>query len=119
MPYSAKKIPVTCGIDTINEWATFMSERIEEVRHSLMQEGVEHEQWYLGVEGSNIFLLGVIKTNDLQHAQDVARKSKLEVDKYHQKFKRFWKRDEIRDLSIQGASEPHFPDLKLILDVRQ
>ena len=89
----------------------------DEVRQSLKQEGVLHEQWYLGVDGAKIFLVGVMKTSDMQRARKVASTSSLEVDKYHQRFKRNWIREEIRDLSTDGVSTPSFPDLKLILDI--
>ncbi len=73
MPYSAKKIPVMCSVDTVTEWATFMNGRLDEVRQSLKQEGVEHEQWFLGADGPRIFLVGVMKTGNMQRARKVAK----------------------------------------------
>ncbi len=117
MCYSAKKIPVTCSVDTVNDWAAFINDHLDEARQSLKQEGVELEQWFLGTDGPKIFLVGVMKTSDTKRAGKVASTSSLEVDKYHRKFKRYWMREQIRDLSVEGASAPNFPDLKLILDI--
>jgi hypothetical protein len=117
MNYAARKIYLTCDRDTLNEWAAYMRDHIEEVALSLRNEGVRHEMWFSGEDRAGLYVVGVMDTDDQQTSARIAGMSCLEVDRVHREFKTHWDRSKIQELDIASDRAPTFDDCILLFDV--
>ncbi|MEM7641239.1 MAG: DUF6176 family protein [Pseudomonadota bacterium] len=118
MPYLARGIPLTCDDGPVRDWASFMTSRLDQVRQSLVRDGVRREQWYLLRGADGLALIGVMDVDDPAAVGQAAAASDLAVDVAHRRFKRHWKREGIEDLDIDPTSPPDRPHAECLPDVR-
>ncbi|ESZ11016.1 DUF6176 family protein [Mesorhizobium sp. M0923] len=118
MNYEAKKIRLTCGENIVRKWAAFMLAHLDEVSSALRQEGVRHEMWFMGVDGTSLFIIGVMDVDDKAASVAVSEKSHLSVDNVHRQFKAHWDRSTIEDLKVDPLHAPTFGDCELLFEAR-
>ncbi|GAA5631441.1 hypothetical protein Acal02_02071 [Acinetobacter calcoaceticus] len=74
----------------VEAWQQEIEKRKAEAIQTLQAEGVKVESWFqLELNGEN-YLLAYTRAKDIAQAQQVAKKSSFEIDKYHQQFKQHW-----------------------------
>jgi len=74
----------------VEAWQQEIVKRKVEAIQTLQAEGVTVESWFkLELNGEN-YLLAYTRAKDIAHAQQAARNSSFEIDKYHQQFKQHW-----------------------------
>jgi len=71
----------------VYEWRDHLNSHKEEVLESLRQEGVFLESVFLDKQGSDNFLVYLMKFRDLEKAKTAFSESTLNIDKYHAQFK--------------------------------
>ena len=76
----------------VDAWKIEIEQRKDEAIQTLQAEGVTIESWFhLELDGNN-YLIAYIRSHDIGHAQQVARNSSFEIDKFHKQFKQNWER---------------------------
>jgi Family of unknown function (DUF6176) len=116
MPYSVRKIYVSCDRSVIDQWANFVVTHEEEGRISLFNEGVRHEMWWTGGDEEGLFLVCAIDVDDMKRAQEAFATSTLDVDQFHRRFKTYWTRSV--DLETPSGGTPAFPSYELLVELR-
>ncbi|WDZ52016.1 DUF6176 family protein [Acinetobacter vivianii] len=74
----------------VEAWQQEIVKRKVEAIQTLQAEGVTVESWFqLELNGEH-YLLAYTRAKDIAQAQQVAKNSSFEIDKYHQQFKQHW-----------------------------
>lgn len=74
----------------VEAWQQEIEKRKAEAIQTLQAEGVTVESWFqLELNGEN-YLLAYTRAKDIAQAQQVAKNSSFEIDRYHQQFKQHW-----------------------------
>jgi hypothetical protein len=74
--------------EKVQEWAEFLRTNREEALRSLKNEGVTIESAFVvNIEGKD-YLIGYMRAVSMEKTHDAAKDSTLDVDAYHQAFKK-------------------------------
>tara|TARA_B110000211_G_C14014095_1_gene524570 strand:- start:322 stop:651 length:330 start_codon:yes stop_codon:yes gene_type:complete len=75
-------------ITEVKAWAKELNDRVEEVKESMIQEGVHIESVFLDKIEEDYYLIYYMQVEDEQKSQAAFEKSILDIDKYHAGFKK-------------------------------
>ncbi|USD66960.1 DUF6176 family protein [Vibrio sp. SCSIO 43136] len=87
MEMASGLIKLRDGVEqNVTDWQLTMASRLEEVRASLVEEGVEFESWFrVNIDGAE-FLLWYMRAECMQKANEVFQNSENAIDKVHYEF---------------------------------
>lgn len=87
--------------DQVFMWASEINRRKDEALATLHVEGVKIESWFLLKLNGEDYLICYIRSQDMELAQQVAKESIHNIDKYHKQFKRdTWVRGSVTELEL-------------------
>ena len=75
------------SLQRLKEWAEELNKRKYEALETLKDEGVYIEAAFIDKTEIGDFLIYFMKVDDLEHANQIAKRSKHAIDAYHKKFK--------------------------------
>lgn len=94
----------------VREWAATLNSRRDEVNQTLRDEGVVLESVFLAPLPDASYLVYLMRAENMEKAQAVAKQSLHPIDAYHKQFKtETWETREVLENLIDFALEPTNP----------
>lgn len=99
------------ALPRVREWAAHIARHHEEARQTLSAEGVTIESVFLDSSAADgDYLVYYMRAASHAQAQEVARRSTAEIDRYHRAFKQdAWARVDRLELLVDLRAEPGVP----------
>jgi hypothetical protein len=76
------------SLERVRKWASLINERKAEVLETLVNEGVTVENFFLVSMQEKDYLIGYMRAGSIEKAHEVVKSSLMEIDVFHQQFKK-------------------------------